>query len=360
MGAMGTSATLIPGLEIPPPMAISVVLAFVAAGLYLVRAHQRRARRNERRRIRALARHFVLHIDGRYGAADLRREVAACTEGEFWSTLERLSMRMRRREWIRLSGTLERNPFSAAERRALRDDSAWRRALAARRLSLLASRTSRRALRRGMGRGPEMVTFACAQTLARYGDLAALRWMLEHPARIGRRPFVPLVDLFRAFGKRGGPVLAAALDQGLDHPRVERAAIEALGLLREVDARPALERRLAGASIDLRATAARALGRLESVESGTSLLHALRDEAWQVRAQAAKALGLARIPIAVPALGERLTDPSWWVRHHAAYALHRLGYEGQQRLRSIAESSPDPYARDMAREVLDGGPRFAA
>lgn len=357
---MARTAALIPGLEIPVPMAVSIVLACIAIGMYAVRAHQRRARREDRRRLRRFARHMVQHLDGHFGAAELRREASQCGEGEFWFALERLSVRLRRREWIRLSGTLERNAYVAAERRALRDDSLWRRVLAARRLALLVSLPSRRALRRALVRGPEMVSFACAQTLARYHDVAALEWLLEHPTWLAHRPHVPLVALLRAFGRPGAQVLTAALEQGVDHPRVERAAVEALGFLGEHRARGAIERRLSSPSVDLRATAARALGRLEAVESGTALLHALRDDAWQVRAQAAQALGRARIPIAVHALAERLTDRSWWVRHHAAYALGRLGYEGQQKLRAIESGSPDPYARDMAREVLEGGPRFAA
>jgi HEAT repeat protein len=59
--------------------------------------------------------------------------------------------------------------------------------------------------------------------------------------------------------------------------------------------------------------------------------------------------------VAVPPLAQALTDSSWWVRRHAAYALMALGEDGPEALRRIAASSPDAYARDMAREVLDGG-----
>jgi HEAT repeat protein len=350
----------IPGLEIPPPMALSIVLACIAAALYAVRAYQRRARRHDRRRLRRFVRNMAHHLDDEYAAADLQRDAAECSEGEFWSALERVSARLRRRQWLRLSATLAGGGFVRAERRALRDDSSWRRVLAARRLALLVSRPSRAALRRALTRGPELVTFACATSLGRYRDVAALRWVLQHPARVANRPFVSLVSLFRAFGRHAGPVLTAALGQGIDAPRVERAAIETLGLLGEPNAREVIERHLSSPAVDLRVAAARALGRMEATESGTALLRALRDDEWPVRAQAARALGRAQVVIATHALAERLTDRSWWVRRHAAYALGALGEEGVRTLRHIESGSPDPYARDIAREVLEGGVDFAA
>ena len=349
----------LPGLELPPPLALSIWLATIAVTIYAVRVFGRRHRRHERRRVGGLSRQFLRHVAGQLPASDLRRLVAESSEGEFWTAIERLSIRWQRREWLRLSRTLDRNRWSAAERRALLDDSPWRRELAARRLSLLASRESRSALRRALVRGPARVSLACAESLARYGDRRTLRWLLAHPATLGNRALVPLVDLLLAFGTRGAPDLLDALEQRIDHPRFERAVAEALGLLGERAARPAIERLLADASVDLRVSACRALGRLAAIESGTALLHALRDDAWAVRAQAAKALGLARVTIAVPALGDCLTDRSWWVRRHSAYALGRLGYDGQQMLRSIAAHSPDPYARDMALEVIEGGNQAA-
>jgi len=99
---------------------------------------------------------------------------------------------------------------------------------------------------------------------------------------------------------------------------------------------------------------ARALGRMRADDCVTTLMGALQDEAWQVRAQAAWALGRTRSGLAILALPARLTDPAWWVRRHAAYALREFGMEGHRELERIACGSPDPYARDMAREVLEG------
>lgn len=348
------------GLTIPLPLAISIVAAFMAFAIYAVRAHARRSRRRARRKQREFARMLGRVLDGRARPEAVRRVAAELAEADFWAVLERSSQRWRRRDWMRVSIALAHHPFVRQERLALRDESPWRRELAARHLSLVGSPASRRALRRGLARGPEMVSFACARSLARYRDLAALRWILDHPRVLAHRPRNLLAALFQSFGRRGGPELAAALEQEFEHPHIECAVIDAAGRLHERAARAAIERRLRSPLLDARVAACRALGEMQAVESGSSLIAALRDEAWQVRAQAARALGRARVTIALHALPAKLSDPSWWVRRHAAYALGEMGHEGQSALRMVVDSSNDPYARDMAREVLEGGVRFDA
>ncbi|HYM80580.1 MAG TPA: HEAT repeat domain-containing protein [Candidatus Limnocylindria bacterium] len=340
-------------LALPVPLALVVFLAVIAAGMYAVRAHARRERRHTRRRLSVLTSTFSAFFDDRASAEDLRRAVRDADEGAFWSALEGISHRLSRKEWLRLSSVLERNRFSGLERRALRDDSPWRRALAARRLGLLRSKPARRALRRALVRGPELVTLAAAQSLARFGDRAALRWLLEHSGALARRTPPALIALLRSFGRNALPDLAASLGRDVANPNLERAIVETLGRARYRPARSAIEHRLGAAELDVRVCATRALGELQAIESATSLLVALKDDAWQVRAQAARALGRASAPVAIVALTARLSDPSWWVRRHAAYALAALGHEGRTALNQVAATSPDPYARDMAREALD-------
>jgi len=154
-------------------------------------------------------------------------------------------------------------------------------------------------------------------------------------------------------------VLTAALERGTGDPAMDRALVETLGLSGHRDARRVIERRLREGDAEQRIAAARALGRLEADDCATTLMGALQDEVWQVRAQAAWALGRTRAGIALLVLPARLTDPSWWVRRHAAYALREFGMEGRRELEHIAHGSPDPYARDMAREVLEGWPDVA-
>jgi len=341
-------------LATPWPAALAVVLAMIALASFAVRTHGRRQRRHQRGRHRSLARRFLRYVDGDETAERIARAADHAEEGCYWSALEALSLRLRRREWVKLSRALARARHAAAERRALADDSPWRRALAARRLSLLRSRASQRALRRALVRGPEMVAFAAATALARYRDRGALRWILSHESALARRHRNAMVSLFRAFGRAGLPVMARALARGIHDTRVALAVVDTLGLGGYTEAREQLEPRLTAGDMDLRAAAARSLGLMQAIECATSLIAALRDDSWQVRAQASRALGRMRAPIAVHALAARLTDPSWWVRHHAAYALKELGEDGQTALRQVIDSSPDPYARDMAHEALTG------
>lgn len=350
----------LPGLAIPWPLAVSIVAAFMALALYAVRAHGRRSRRRARRRQRGFARDLARVLAGHERPETLRRLAGEVAASEFWEVLERSSQRWRHRDWLKVSRALEHHPFVKQERRALRDESPWRRELAARHLSLVGSRASRRALRRGLVRGPELVTFACARALARYRDFDALCWILDHPHVLAHRPRPLLAALFRSFGRRSGVVLAAALEQEYEQAHIECAVVDAAGKLRVRSAIPQIERRLRSRVLDVRVAAARALGAMEAVESGSVLIATLRDDAWQVRAQAAHALGRARVYLAVEALTAMLSDPSWWVRRHSAYALGELGDSGHAALRLAADASADPYARDIAREVLDGGVRFDA
>ncbi|NOT34220.1 MAG: hypothetical protein HOP12_08640 [Candidatus Eisenbacteria bacterium] len=352
---MATVDPPIPGLSLPPLLALAVVLVVMAVGFYLVRAMQRRSVGRTRGRAHELRRALSAHLAGRLDAARLRSLAASATEDEFWAALEHLSMNWQRGDRSRLSRALRGEEFSADERRALRNDSPWRQVLAVRRLSLLRSRLTRRALRRALIRGPEVVTQACATTLAFDRDLAVLRWLLSHPQALARRTHRVRVELLRSFGRGAAPVLLAVLEEGMRDLRLELAVIDALGLLRSGRARVEIERRLRGREMELRVVAARALGRIGREESGGALLAALSDEAWQVRAQVAKALGAARVDHAVHALPARLSDPSWWVRRHSAYALARLGEPGRLALNTIVNNSSDGFARDIAREVLDGG-----
>jgi HEAT repeat protein len=348
----------------PPPTpatdlfsALFIALAAITGAGYTLRVLQRRERGRARGRVADLASSLCEFIEHRLPPHVLAREAAAATPDVFWAALEDLASR--RTGWLALSRALVDSPQFAAEREALLDKSPWRRELAARRLALLFSPESRRALRRALRDGPGLVTAAAAAALARYRDLETLRWLLENPAALERRMHRPRVTLLRSFGRRALPDLAAALDRGTGDAAMDRALIEALGLAGCREARRSIERRLRDGDAEQRIAAARALGQMRADDCATTLMGALQDEVWQVRAQAAWALGRMRAGIALLALPARLTDPAWWVRRHAAYALREFGMEGRRELERIAHGSPDPYAREMAREVLEGWPDAA-
>jgi hypothetical protein len=348
----------------PPPApalgllsGLFLTLATITGAGYTLRVLQRRERARARRRAADFALSLHEFLEHRLSAAVLVAEAAAAEPGAFWAALEALSSRGD--GWLPLSRTLADVPHLEAERRALRDESPWRRELAARRLALLFSPGSRRALREALRAGPGLVTAAAAAALARYRDLETLRWLLANPTALERRTHRERVTLLRAFGRRALPDLIATLDRGTGDAALDRALIEALGLARCHDGHRPVERRLREGDVEQRIAAARALGRMQADDCATSLMGALQDEAWQVRAQTAWALGRTRADIALLVLPARLTDPAWWVRRHAGYALREFGQEGRRELERLAHGSPDPYARDMAREVLEGWPDAA-
>jgi len=349
---MAASPDGLPGLILPAVagLVVSVGLAFLVVRLARLNTVQRE--RERARRLETILRAFL------GGSRDMRalwRAAREADERAFWVAIENLASGPDPPLRQRLGEVLERNRHVADERRALRDDSPWRRELAARRLGLLPSLRTRRALRRAMVRGPEPVTLAAAQSLGRLRDRPALNWVLEHPESLARRTPRSRVALLRGFGRGGLPIITAALEAGVADPRMERAMIETLGFGGRKEVTAVIERRLAADDVDVRVAAVRALGRLGGAACAPSLIARLADPEWPVRAQAARALGAAGDAAAIEPLAERLTDRAWWVRRHAAYALLALGEPGTAALRNVARHSPDPYARDIANEALGGG-----
>jgi hypothetical protein len=345
----------------PALVSAATIVAAILAAFGLVRAWERRGRSTSRGNAHTLAARIEAFLDGRAPARELRAAIARAEAGAFWSALEAVPLEALRRRRRSLSEALDGSPHTKRERRALRDDSPWRRELAARRLALIVEPASRRALRAALVHGPELVTLAAAAALGRYRDARALHWLLAHPEAWARRTPGARVAALQAYGRGALPVLARALEISAGEPGLERTLIETLGLGGHTPATPAIESRLTSAQPELRVAAARALGRLEAESAVRALIVALDDEVWPVRAVAAWALGriaAAGQPAAAAALeplAARLGDRAWWVRRHAAYALWELGESGRAALRRIADTSPDPYARDIAREALGSG-----
>ena len=270
----------------------------------------------------------------------------------FWQAVESFSDNVAGRDWAEVSRHLLDLPEVRAETARLRHAAAWRRALAARHLGLLHATAARDDLRRVMARGPKLVTLTAALALARLHDLEALDWLLEHPyltASFGRYQLIALIQRF-------GPDARASVREAVEGWEVASpihvAAIEALGAWRDTGATKVLRRILSGGTLEARVAAARALGRIGGFLANDALVAALDDYSWQVRAQAARSLGRGGAPEAVARLAARLGDSAWWVRRNAAYALAEAGETGHVALETVVASSSDPFAVEMAEEVL--------
>jgi HEAT repeats len=102
----------------------------------------------------------------------------------------------------------------------------------------------------------------------------------------------------------------------------------------------------------IRATLAELAGAVGGEQSIALLLAALGDPCADVRGAAAQGLGRLGYWPAGPQLLAALSDKAWVVRQRAGVALRDLGAPGVLLLRRGLRES-DPFARDMAHQVLD-------
>jgi HEAT repeat protein len=336
-----------------PVLAGVLIASALLLGTLLARAVRRSSRLGARQHTAQVMQALRGALAGKVTPRALRHTARDAEAEHFWNAMEAMTSTLRRRERLALAVSLERNRHVVAERRALaRDESPARRERAARRLGLLPTPRLRRQLRRALVAGPEPVRLAAGRALATLHDLAALDWICSHPETIASRPLPAISGLLRAFGPGARARLIGALDRGVPVPHVECAIIDALGVSRCRSARERIEARMRSEAVDVRVASARALGRLGMGEAIPSLILALADPAWPVRAQSAQALGRLEATPAVDAVAACVSDTAWWVRHHSAYALASMGPEGRDALCELVVRSPDPYAREMAREAL--------
>ena len=326
----------------------------MAIGVLVWHAFARRREHADRRDGETLALEFARFLCGRTDAVRLRDHARAVRPEVFWTALERFADNIEGEQWHQLTKEFRALPEVVRLRARLTHGSAAKRAHAARRLGLLEDPENRYILFRAMVAGPVIVSLTAGLALARLQDAPALEWLLQHPESLDGLSRHQLLALIKRFGRTALEKVRAVAALEPSEAPLHLAALDALGQWKDEPSRPWLERLLRTGELEARAAAARALGNIGAAASLLALEEALRDRAWQVRAQAARALaelGEAAAP-AIPALAVRTRDLSWWVRRHAAFSLGRLGPRGHSALTSVAKRDPDPYARDVALEVL--------
>lgn len=162
-------------------------------------------------------------------------------------------------------------------------------------------------------------------------------------------------SLLRAGGAAVEPLLRLLREEG---PQVAEAMQVAANLpdRRLVDA---LSAYTASDDPELRAMTALALGSGTGLGAVDLLRKLLHDPDPDVRSAAVSGLQRLESRESVAAIGELLADSAWRVRRSAGYALDGLGAAGHLILRQALQAD-DPYARDMARQVLDGSMALSA
>jgi HEAT repeat protein len=176
--------------------------------------------------------------------------------------------------------------------------------------------TVRRAAIRALGRlgGPEAVS--------------TLRDMLARGTRGGTQDRLAVLVACEATGNLStAPALINALEDA--DQRVVAAAAEALGSLGSVDALPTLMRLGQTSTHQVRVQTAKALGRIGDRRAAPALVEMVRqDRSPEARTKAAEALALISEISAIPALQAALADPAEEVRTEATCSLAHLGDTG--------------------------------
>ncbi|QBR91733.1 HEAT repeat domain-containing protein [Nocardioides euryhalodurans] len=156
-----------------------------------------------------------------------------------------------------------------------------------------------------------------------------------------RHDFLAAVD---QIGEPAAAVLVARLEEPVttDPVREQWLAAEALGLVGNYTAVPALEACLKEPDEELRIAALQALGELGAPGSMTGVASQLGDASPEIRRSATTAAGMIGGPSALLVLEIGLGDEDVEVARTAANALRRSGRAG----RTILESTSVPVARE--------------
>jgi hypothetical protein len=245
--------------------------------------------------------------------------------------------------------------FVAQETAALRQRNWSHRLRAAANLGVMGEPAVAPALLRALDDEMLDVRLAAARSLAQLPAPEAVEPILRALALPAELPLKLAADVLAEFGDAAVEPLLAFLGEhgeGADWPATA-VVITVLGLCRATAAVPMLIATLANLEPELRVNAARALGLIGSAQALAALGERTLDPVWQVRNAAAQALGHIGDAQAVPVLAGLLRDGAWWVRFNAAEALFRLGRPGRESLREALALNPDPFARDISRQVLE-------
>ena len=195
------------------------------------------------------------------------------------------------------------------------------------------------------------VRIAAANSLAELGMTEAILPILGNLALEGTWPVQRLIEIIGQFDIDAIPYLKAYLeDPHAGHPG-RQVAIACLGIIKDRESVPFLQKLSKNESVDIRIWVFRALGQLEYETALESLLIGIQDEAWEVRAACAKALKHFASERSIDSLQKGMCDSVWWVRLNCATSLIAMGAPGKLALEKLHDS-PDPFVRDMSQMVL--------
>lgn len=129
------------------------------------------------------------------------------------------------------------------------------------------------------------------------------------------------------------------------------ALIDILGTKGNIDDLPFLESQLNHANDEIRIRSLKAIYKIGMVIDPKKYVRFTTSPIWEERLMHTKVLGNLSFTYALPYLQQLLQDDSWWVRLQAAEIIGK-DKRSTEILQRFIETANDPYAIDMAREVL--------
>ncbi len=245
-------------------------------------------------------------------------------------------------------------PLAPREIAALKSRKWEVRLRAAERLGYMGDPQAPRALTTALGDEILAVRFAAARSLAMLGDPVHVRPIMEAfdvPGEMNQRR---VAEILHDFGPRATAPLLAVVENkdGIFSDSVVDVAVRVLGMLRATEAVAPLTVLLKSPEYRVRLNAVRSLGQIGDRSTLADTAALCDDPSWEVRNMAVQALGKLRGEPQIPALVKALADSAWWVRYSAGQALCALGAPGIDALRNIMTTSPDRFAGEMSRQIL--------
>jgi HEAT repeat protein len=226
----------------------------------------------------------------------------------------------------------------------------WRRLEGARLLTLFdEARTVRRALLEDTHPLVRAQAAEWAWTKAKPDEIRTLVALLDDPDGLVR---YSARDALIRLGPAAAPAVAEDLSRATGAEAV--ALLEVAGAINDPRLLPGALRLVSDGHPRTRELAARLLGSLGGAEAIDEMADLLDDPDAGVRSAAARGLGLLGYWPVGSRLAARLEDRAWDVRRSAGLALRSIGAPGVLLLRR-ATGSADPFAADMATQVLDLG-----
>lgn len=339
-------------------MTISMVLVLVvlAAAVLVLHLHYRNARRERtRQRLFKQWRPLVFaYLDGAPLDQEIRR---AARRQPVWllrlcvhlATLMRGATFERLREMLAEAGLIDWLLKELHSRREARVTTA------ARALALFQVPEAKPQLNRLVQSDSPAVVFSAALALARVAERQDLPPLLDVLAEFSATHQDLVVMVLLGYAEANPGEFADFLNgHEVRDDDLKVLVLETLGRLRLRESEPFLRAEVENPTSDEAGLKAlRALGELRLMSSADLVRRAMNSANWETRAVAAWATGRLKDAQSLPRLQELMGDKMWAVRLNAANAMTSMEAPGLDALQTVAETSEDPFAEDMAHLALD-------